>query len=54
MMLNTNLSPIINSLGLLVSDKKIFSHFPSISLCKTFDPWGGAISGPGVSFEQTW
>ena len=36
----------INSLGLLVSDKKIFPRFPKISLCKIFDPRGGAISGP--------
>ena len=36
-----------NSLGLLVSDKKIFSRFPYISLCKTIDR-GGAIFGPGA------
>ena len=29
-----------------VSDKKIFHVFP-ISLCKTCDPWCGAISSPG-------
>ena len=30
----------MNSLGLLVSDKKIFSCFPYISICKRFDPRG--------------
>ena len=32
----------IKTLGLIVSDKKIFSHFPYISVCKTCDPpvWG--------------
>ena len=37
---------IIKALGPVVSDKKIFSHFTYISLCKTCDPLGGAISGP--------
>ena len=40
MMLNINYQ-IDNSLGLLVSDKKIFSRFLYISLCKTFNPQGG-------------
>ena len=31
---------------LVVSDKKIFSYIPYISLCKTSYPWGGAIFGP--------
>ena len=35
-------------LGFVVSDKKIFSHFAYISLCKTCDPLGGAISSPRV------
>ena len=30
----------IKALALMVSDKKVFSCFPSISLCKTFDPKG--------------
>ena len=33
----------VKTLGLVVLDKKIFSCFPYISLCKTSDPWGGAI-----------
>ena len=34
--------PNIKALGLVVSDKKIFSCFPYIRLCKTCDPpgWG--------------
>ena len=32
--------PNIKVLDLVVSDKKIFSLFPYISLCKTFDPQG--------------
>ena len=34
------------SLGLLVSDKKIFSRFPNINLCKTIDPQSWTIFGP--------
>ena len=30
----------------MVSDKKIFHVCPYISLCKTYDPLGGAIFGP--------
>ena len=33
-------TPYIKALGLVVSDKKIFSCFPYISLCKTYDPRG--------------
>ena len=43
--------PIINS---LVSDKKIFSRLPYISLCKSFDPEAGPSLAQGVLFEQTW
>ena len=39
--------------SLVVSDKKIFSRFPYISLCITCDPRGGPIFVPGASFEQT-
>ena len=35
----------IKALVLVVSDKNILSYFPYISLCKTCDPWGGAIFG---------
>ena len=35
----------MKALGPVVSDK-IFSRFPYINLCKTFDPWGGAIFWP--------
>ena len=38
--------PNIKALGLVVSDKKIFSCFPSLNLWKTCDPWGGTIFGP--------
>ena len=34
------------------SDKKFFSRFSYISLCKTIDR-GGAIFGPGALIEQT-
>ena len=37
--------PNIKALRPVVSDK-IFSRFPCISLCKTFDPRGWAIFGP--------
>ena len=40
--------PNIKALGLLVSDKKIFSLFPYISLCKTFDPEAVPFLAPGV------
>ena len=36
----------IKALGLVVSDKKIFSCFPNISICKTCDPQNGCIFGP--------
>ena len=35
----------IKAQGLKVSDKKMFSCFPYISLCKTCDLWGGATFG---------
>ena len=38
--------PNIKALGLMVSDKKIFSCFTHTSLCKPCDPWGGAIFDP--------
>ena len=38
--------PNIKALGLVASDKKIFSHFLYISLCKTCDPLVGTIFGP--------
>ena len=38
--------PKIKSLGLLVSDKKVFKVFPNMGLCKTTDPWGKAILDP--------
>ena len=39
----------IKALGLVVSDKKIFSCFPYISLCKHVTP-GGPIFGPSGIF----
>ena len=36
------------ALGLVVSDKKFFSCFPYISLCKTCDPRAGPFLAPGV------
>ena len=39
-------TPNTKALGLVVSDKKIFSRFPYISLCKIFDVWGEAIFDP--------
>ena len=44
--------PIIKTLGLMVSDKKIFSCFHYVSQCKACVPWGGAIFGPSGIFEQ--
>ena len=41
-----NLNNLGKALGLKVLDKKFFSCFPYISLCKTSDPRGGAIFGP--------
>ena len=38
--------PNIKALAFVVSDKKIFSCFPYISLYKTCDPGGGPIAGP--------
>ena len=38
--------PNIKALGPVVSDKKIFSCFPYISLNKACDPGGGPIFGP--------
>ena len=38
----------IKALGLVVSDKKIFSHFPYTSLCQMFDPRAGPLLAPGV------
>ena len=38
----------------MVSDKKTFSHFPYISLCKTCDPRGWPFLAPGALFVQTW
>ena len=37
---------ISKHLGLVVSDKNIFSCFPYISICITCDPGGGPILGP--------
>ena len=31
-----------------------FIIFPFITLCRTCDPQGGTIFGPGAKFEQTW
>ena len=39
--------PNIKALGPVLSDKKI-SHFPNISLCKTFDLEVGPFLAPGV------
>ena len=53
MMLHT----IYQTLGLVVSGKKIFSCFPYISLYKTCDEGGGegeAFRTSGALFEQTW
>ena len=36
----------------MVSDKKMFSCFPYISLFKTCDPRGGTIFGPGGIFRK--
>ena len=40
--------PNIKALGLVVSDKKIFSCFPIISLCNTCDPRVGPFLAPGA------
>ena len=40
--------PNIKALGPVVSDKKIFSHFPFISLCKTIDLGAGPYLAPGL------
>ena len=45
--------PNIKALGIVNSDKKNTSCFPYIRLWKTYEPQGGAIFGPGASFEQT-
>ena len=37
---------IINGLGLLLSDKNIFKVVPYTGLCKTNDPFRGAIFDP--------
>ena len=42
----------IKAIGLVVSDKKIFSCTPYISLCKTFDPWGRPYLAPGLLFDK--
>ena len=39
-------------IGLAVSDKKFFSHFPNISLYKTCDPGAEPFFAPGVLFEH--
>ena len=49
MILNTN---IINSLCLLVSDKKIFSSFPYISLFITFVPGAGHFWPEGYNLNK--
>ena len=43
-----NYIPNIKALELVVSDKKIFSCFPYISLCKTYDPCVGPFFVPGA------
>ena len=48
MMLHTN----YQGLGLVVSDKKFFSHFLYISLCKTCDPWEGPFSPMGYNLNK--
>ena len=40
--------PNIKALGPVVSDKKIFSHFPYISLWKKFDPGVEPFLAPGI------
>ena len=40
--------PNIKTLGPVVSDKKKFSDFPDISLCKTCDPLAGPFLAPGL------
>ena len=42
------LMPKIKVLGLMISDKKIFSMFPYISLCKECDPGAGAFWPSGI------
>ena len=44
--------PNIKALGLALLDKKMFSYFPYISICKTCDPRAGPFLVPGVEFEQ--
>ena len=46
--------PNIMALGLVASDKKIFSSFPYISLCKHVTPRASPLLAPGEQFEQTW
>ena len=41
--------------GPVVSDKKSFSCFPYISLCKkNMNPGVGPFLAPGAEIEQTW
>ena len=44
--------PNIKALGIVVSDKKIFSCFPYGGLCKTCDPWGRAILPNGHNLNK--
>ena len=44
--------PNIKAQDLVVSDKKIFSRHSYISLCQTYDSWGGAIFSPMVSLNN--
>ena len=44
--------PNIKALGLMVSDKKIFSCFSYIRLCKTCDPGAGPFLAPGDNLNR--
>ena len=40
------------ALGLVVSDKKIFSHFPYISQCRTCDPRAEPFLAKGYNLNK--
>ena len=43
---------MVDKVGFVVSEKKIFSRLPYISLCKTYHHLGGPFLTPGALFEK--
>ena len=43
---------MLQALRLVVSDKKIFSHFPYINQCRTCDPWAGPFLTKGYDLNK--